>query len=219
MVQVLSSLPVTWMHHPDVYRASAHKPGQLVTASACGLRVPRTIITNSLERARMWAKGLHGPLIVKPVGAATIPIPGRAPTILPTRRFESSELDDSLELTAHMLQEWIPKAHEVRLTAVGKDLFPVAIHAGSTAAEIDWRADYDALTYESVEVPPDVAAGVFRFMEHYGLNYGAFDFAVTPEGQWVFFECNPAGQWQFVAQTTNMPIARAHAKLLQGVIE
>ncbi|WP_225447891.1 MvdC/MvdD family ATP grasp protein [Streptacidiphilus sp. P02-A3a] len=72
MVQVLSSLPVVWMHHPDVYRASAHKPGQLVTASASGLRVPRTMVTNSAEHARRWAKTIGGPLIVKPVTAASI---------------------------------------------------------------------------------------------------------------------------------------------------
>ena len=218
MVQVLSSLPAVWMHHPDVYRASAHKPGQLVTASASGLRVPRSIITNSSDHARSWAKGIGGQLIVKPVTAATIDIPGRPLTILPTRRFEASEIDDSLDLTAHYLQEWVPKVFEVRLTVVGQEMFAAAIHAGSEAAEVDWRSDYDALTYSEIPVPENVAAGVRLFMTHYHLNYGAFDFAVTPEGSWVFFECNPAGQWQFIAQSTGLRIAEAHADLLQGAV-
>ncbi|MEY9941528.1 ATP-grasp ribosomal peptide maturase [Streptacidiphilus sp. MAP5-3] len=218
MVQVLGSLPVVWMHHPDVYRAAAHKPGQLVAATACGLRVPRTLLTNSLSRASAWAEGINGPLIVKPVASASITIPGAPPTILPTRRLEPTELDESLELTAHLFQEWVPKAFEVRLTVVGDQMFSVAIHARSAEAEVDWRSDYDALEYEPVPVPDHVADGVCRFQAHYQLNYGAYDFAVTPAGEWVFFECNPAGQWQFIAAATKLPIAEAHASLLQGAI-
>lgn len=40
LTQILASLPVVWMHHPDTYRACAHKPGQLVAAASVGLRVP-----------------------------------------------------------------------------------------------------------------------------------------------------------------------------------
>ncbi|MEU1424261.1 ATP-grasp ribosomal peptide maturase [Kitasatospora sp. NPDC005751] len=216
MVQVLGSLPVAWMHHPDVYRASAHKPGQLTAATACGLRVPRTIITNNLRRARHWAESIAGDLIVKPVTSGAITLSGRS-MMLPTRRFDPTDLDGSLELTAHMLQEWVPKAFEVRLTVVGNRMFPVAIHAGSAAAQVDWRADYDALQYEPVPIPGEVAEAVRRFMSRYRLNYGSFDFAVTPSGGWVFFECNPAGQWQFIAAATGLPIAEAHAALLGGV--
>ncbi|MGW6919082.1 ATP-grasp ribosomal peptide maturase [Kitasatospora sp. NPDC054939] len=217
MVQVLGSLPTVWMHHPDVYRASAHKPGQLVTATASGLRVPRTLVTNSLPRAKRWAESIGGPLIVKPVTAGAITLDGRS-MMLPTRRFEASELDESIELTAHMLQEWVPKRFEVRLTVVGDEMFPVAIHARSAASLVDWRSDYDALEYESVEIPDVVADSVRRFMATYQLNYGALDFAVTPGGEWVFFECNPAGQWQFISASTGLPIAEAHASLLQGAV-
>jgi glutathione synthase/RimK-type ligase-like ATP-grasp enzyme len=135
---------------------------------------------------------------------------------LPTRRIDASELDESLELTAHYLQEWIPKDFDARLTVVGDTMFPVAIHADSESGSVDWRSDYDALRYEPIPIPGEVADAVRRFMAHYGLNYGAFDFSVTPEGRWVFLECNPAGQWQFIAASTKLPIAEAHASLLQG---
>ena len=110
------------------------------------------------------------------------------------------------------------KEFEVRLTVVGDEMFPVAIRSRSEAGKADWRSDYDALEYEPVDLPAEVARRVRRFMNIYGLNYGAFDFAVRPDGEWVFYECNPAGQWQFVAQATGLPIAEAHASLLQGAI-
>lgn len=136
--------------------------------------------------------------------------------MLPTRRVEARELDESVELTTHYFQEWIPKAFDVRLTVVGNEMFPVAIQANSEAARVDWRSDYDALRYEPVPIPKEVADAVRRLMTRYHLNYGAMDFAVTPEGRWVFLECNPAGQWQFIAAATGLPIAEAHASLLQG---
>ena len=40
------------------------------------------------------------------------------------------------------------KQYEVRLTVIGEQMFPVAIHAGSDAARLDWRTDYASLTYE-----------------------------------------------------------------------
>ncbi|WP_438487760.1 hypothetical protein [Streptomyces sp. S186] len=218
MVQVLSSLPVTWLHHPDVYRASAHKPGQLAAATRAGLRVPRSLVTNSLACAQNWGARVGGDLVCKPIASASLDVFDGEPMMLPTRRVALADLDDSLELTAHYLQEWIPKAYEVRLTVVGNRLFPVAIHAGSDAARVDWRTDYDSLEYEPVSIPDDVAQGVRRFLTGYGLNYGALDFAVTPHGEWVFFECNPAGQWQFIAAATKLPIAEAHAELLEGVM-
>jgi hypothetical protein len=65
-------------------------------------------------------------------------------------------------------------------------MFPVAIHAGSEAAKLDWRTDYASLTYDSVDLPVDVEKGVRLLMDELGLFFGALDFAVTPEGRWVF---------------------------------
>jgi ATP-grasp ribosomal peptide maturase len=218
MMQILTALPVTWMHHPDVYRASAHKPKQLTVAATAGLCVPRSFVGNSLAAAQEWAKSIGGSLASKPIAGAALALPDSPPMMVPTRRIEASALDESLELTAHYLQEWVDKAFEVRLTVVGESMFPVAIRASSEAAKADWRSDYDALEYEPVEIPERVARGVRQFMSSYQLNYGAFDFAVRPDGEWTFYECNPAGQWQFVAQATGLPIAEAHASLLQGAI-
>jgi len=38
--------------------------------------------------------------------------------------------------------------------------------------------------------------------------------AVTPTGDYIFFEINPSGQWYFAQLRTEMPIAEAIAELL-----
>lgn len=62
----------------------------------------------------------------------------------------------------------------------------------------------------------DIAVAVRRFMASYGIVFGSFDFAVTPDDDWVFFENNPAGTWSWVENRTGLPIAAAHADYLQG---
>lgn len=79
-------------------------------------------------------------------------------------------------------------------------MFAVAITAHSEAARIDWRSDYDALTYRRVDSPAEIASSVQRYLTASGLRDGAFDFIVTPRGQWVFLECNAAGQWRLAGR-------------------
>ena len=57
--------------------------------------------------------------------------------------------------------------------------------------------------------------GVRLLMDELGLFFGALDFAVTPEGRWVFFEVNPNGQWHWLAVKADVPMVEAMADALQ----
>ena len=92
--------------------------------------------------------------------------------------------------------------------------FAVAIHAGSDRAYVDWRSDYDALRYESIDTPCDVRYSIKTLLELLGLPFGAFDFTVTSDGEWVFLELNPNGQWGWIEDHTDLPITTAMADLL-----
>lgn len=214
LLGVLYALPATWVNRPEVDGIASHKPGQLPTAVACGLRVPRSIISNDLAAVRRFVASIDGPLICKPVMGGQLQHADGRRNGVPTHLIEPDDLDESIELTAHYLQEWIPKRYEVRLIAVGSRLFAASIHACTQAARVDWRTDYDALSYGIVDVPDRVRSGVLAWMKRFGLNFGAFDFAVTPEGEWVMFECNPAGQWAWVQDRTGLPICAAIVDLL-----
>lgn len=53
-----------------------------------------------------------------------------------------------------------------------------------------------------------------NFFERMHLNFGCFDLIVTPDGEYVFLECNPNGQWLWVELATGLPIAEAIADFL-----
>ena len=217
---VLASLPVTWINHPSALADCEYKPRQLSLARTVGLRVPATIITNVPEEVRRFA-AQHGDIIVKSLAEPIIAEAGTQKAIW-TRRVAAAELSDltGLELTTHLFQEWIPKAYEIRLTVIGKRHFAVAIHAHSTATRIDWRTDYDALTYEVIDCPTEIAELARDFLSVTGLTYGAFDFIVTADTEdHIFLECNAAGQWGWLAEECGLPIAQAIADELTGDIQ
>jgi ATP-grasp ribosomal peptide maturase len=210
---VLSSLPVLWVNHPARLADAAYKPVQLVTASLCGLTVPETAVTNSADAVRAFAS--TGKTVTKCFGSNTIMEEG-VRKIGFTRIVDDSELADlrGVGATTHLFQRWVPKAFEVRMVVIGDQITSVAIRAGSAAAYVDWRADYEALSYELIEPPALVAEGVRRLMKSMDLVYGALDFVIQPDGVWTFLEINAGGQYGWLEDTTGAPLTDQLADLL-----
>lgn len=128
----------------------------------------------------------------------------------------SDECDNpNIARTMHLFQEWVPKDYEVRLTVVDGQFFAARIDGKSDAAHVDWRTDYDNLSYQAVETPNFVRWRVSALLDKLGLRFGALDFVVAPDGEW-FLECNPNGQWAWIEDETEMPIASALAEALEG---
>ncbi len=53
-------------------------------------------------------------------------------------------------------------------------------------------------------------------MRSLGLAFGALDFIRTPEGEWVFLEVNPNGQWLWLDDMLSLGITDAIASWLAG---
>ncbi|MGH3687483.1 MAG: ATP-grasp ribosomal peptide maturase [Pseudonocardiaceae bacterium] len=214
---VLMSLPTLHVNHPSREADACYKPFQLATAAHCGLTVPDTVVTNDPTAVRRLVDRTEGRIAVKMMGSNIIVEHG-GPKISYTHPLDAHDLTDlsGVEVTAHLFQEWIgDKAYEVRVTAVGDVLFAAAIHAASDAARIDWRSDFNALTYTQVDLPPQVNAGIRRYLAAMGLRYGAFDFVVTSNDDYIFLECNPGGQYGWIEANTTLPITDALADLLE----
>lgn len=211
---VLASLPARWVSHPSALADAAYKPRQITLLRRAGLAVPPTLITNKKSAVLEFAAA-YGDLVVKPLAEAIV-WEGGGESVAYTRRLTAADLADlsGVDATAHLFQQWQEKPHgEARVIAVGDQLFAVAIHAGSDAGYIDWRCDYDALTYEVIEVPDRVRAGIFRYLELAGLASSVFDFVIRPDG-WTAYEANGAGTWGWLAEECRLPIAAAFADTL-----
>ncbi len=210
---VLSSLPALWANHPGRLAAAAYKPMQLVIASRCGLTVPDTVITNEAHTVREFASG--GKTVTKLFGSNTILEEG-VRKISFTRLLDDADLADlrGIETTTHLVQRWVPKLHEVRMVVIGENITAAAIRAGSPEGYVDFRSDYETLSYELIEPPAEVCDGVRRLMTAMGLVYGALDFVVGPDGTFSFLEINAGGQFGFIEDKTGAPLTAQFADLL-----
>ena len=124
----------------------------------------------------------------------------------------------SMDQTVSYIQEYIPKVFELRVTVVAKKVFACKIesqHLADNEGKIDWRQGYDhGLRYEPYDLPDDISEKCIKFLDRMKLNFGAFDFIVTPSGEYVFLECNPNGQWLWIEMETGLKISEAIADAL-----
>ncbi|MGH3800426.1 MAG: ATP-grasp ribosomal peptide maturase [Pseudonocardiaceae bacterium] len=212
---VLSALDCLYVNHPHTATRAEYKPLQQTVAAQAGLTMPATLISNDHAAAVAFAEAVTGPVVCKTLSSLVLGDEAGAPLITYTTRVRVDDIDpDAFAATAHCLQSWVDKSWEARVTMVGRRPYGVAIYADSAAARVDWRADYGALRYSPIEPPAEVAAGMGRYLDLFGLSFGAFDFGITGDGQWLAYECNPSAQWLWLEHQTSIGISAALAELL-----
>ena len=207
----ISGYQTRWMSHPaDVWRAEL-KPYQLQLAQEIGLRVPKTLITNDPSLIR---KAFHtfGPMIVKPSRSGYAVVDGQARSIYTSRLLaEHLEYVDEARLSPSIYQELIPKRYDIRATVVGTDVFAAAIHSQTDpAALVDWRhTENPDLPHTPIQLPAKVRESVLALMTKLGLSFGAVDLVETPDGEFIFLEVNPNGQWLWIDDQLQLGITNA----------
>jgi len=199
-----------WMNPPAKDEVAGRKALQLKIAAGLGLRIPRTLITTDSGAARSFiAEHGLGRTIYKTFSCTH-------QIWRETRLVGQGEIDklDHLRLAPVIFQEYIEAAADLRVTVVGRKIFPAAIYARDTDYPVDFRMSLGQARTEAVELPPLVAEKILALMDRLGLVYGAIDLRRTPEGEYVFLEINTAGEFLFIEQRTGQPIARAVADWL-----
>ena len=204
-----SCLPAYWINDPDRDEAASRKMWQLHAAARLGLRVPRTCMTNDPARAQEFVASEGGRAIFKSFSAT----PQTWRETRPVRAVDL-ELMETVRFAPVIFQELVPGGRDVRVTVVGDQLFAAEIRAGESAYEFDFRIDTAHAPISAHHLPDPVRDGLLRLMRHFGLRYGAIDLRIAPDGDYVFLEVNPAGQWLFVEYATGHPISAALAELL-----
>ncbi|KQX59685.1 hypothetical protein ASE09_04110 [Streptomyces sp. Root66D1] len=207
---VLASLPgCLYVNHPHRIGDAEFKPSGLAAAVRCGFRVPATLVTSDPAAARAFARS-HGPVLYKPLSTPPFRI-GRVSCTVEVGEVTEDQIDERVAGTAHLFQRRVDKAADVRVTVIGREVFSVRIESGL----LDWRTDYERLVYTVVEAPSGIVDALHRYLDHFGLVFGAFDFAVDRAGAWWFLECNPSGQWAWLEPETGLPMVAAMADLLE----
>jgi ATP-grasp ribosomal peptide maturase len=194
-----------WMNHPRDAERARLKPWQLRTAHLSGFAVPPTVFTTSPRLARQFAEE-HREVVVK---SASGPPPGDPALALPTTLIGPDTDFAAVAAGPTLLQRYIRKRADIRLTSVGTRLFGARKKAGP--GQVDGRYGDTEHGWEPVPVPDRIGTSVRAYIALAALAYAAFDFAEDEDGVWWFLECNQGGQFGFVELETGQPISRAVA--------
>ena len=68
------------------------------------------------------------------------------------------------------------------------------------------------------ELPDEIQLKLLKLHAALGLTFGAYDLIVTPNREYVFLEVNPAGQWLWLEDVTNLQISKSLANILTGTV-
>lgn len=195
---------VSWLTPPSAIEHSELKLVQLETARRLGIQIPATLVTNSAEAAVRFA--LDRPeVIVKAVryGAVSSERPLMAWTSLRSAQ-ELEELDGP----PVMLQERIEATSHLRVTTVLQETFVSEVQTDL----LDWRAElsnHESFRRVDLGRLPEVLRGAQLLASSLSLGFSAQDWILTPEGQAIFLEANPNGQWLFLEQAHDGAIGQA----------
>jgi glutathione synthase/RimK-type ligase-like ATP-grasp enzyme len=214
-----NSVGCRWVPAPvAVFRRAEMKVSQLQTAAALGFEIPPTLITNSPADFLDFYRE-HGGRIISKLTSAVFEnqvfagVLHRYTEIVSTRDVAYAE---RLQYGPMILQAYVPKRLELRITVVGRRVFAAEIHSQLTNhTRHDWRRyDLTQTPHRPHALPAAIEERCISLTERLGLCYGAIDMILTPEGRYVFVEINPNGQYLWIEQLTGLPISEAICDLL-----
>ena len=221
-----NALPCPWLPgRPAAIRRAELKASQLRLAAELGMELPPTLVTNSRAEFLDFYCRHNGNVVSKLAGPAFDRTVGASAFICRYSEVVSKRdvgYAASLQYCPMILQAYVPKRLELRITVVGQDVFAAEIHSQHTHhTRHDWRRyDLCRTPHFPHALPQEVQQRCVRLVERLELCYGAIDMILTPDGRYVFLEINPSGQYLWIEQETGLPISAAICDLLmagQGV--
>src|ERR1051326_3233058 len=159
LMYLLENLPVRVVNKYTASRLINNKSVQLLLAHACGMNVPKTLMTNSPQAVReyfrddaqrmiykgfsmhIWEKEQGGPMMVTETFELTA-------EMLPS--------DEVLTYAPAIYQEMVVKKFDVRMVLLGEAVYSYALHSPKGA--LDWRkeATHGLVKVEPIATPPEV---------------------------------------------------------------
>ncbi len=193
-----------WINHPADNALASHKVEQLSRAEIHGLKVPDTLVTLSAQKLRQFYKAHCGKLVCKPLASGAIDDAAGHHVIYSSAVRETDlEHAELLSQCPTLFQECINKQLDVRITYVDGSLVAVGLLAKTEAGQqrLDVRRNNMAdVVHGRVDIPVCVYDNLLKYVASYDLRFAAIDMAVDFEGNWIFFEVNPNGQWAWLDQ-------------------
>lgn len=204
-----------WLNNVRDIRNSENKIYQLLIAQKIGLAIPNSIITNNKERALAFYE-TQNDCIIKPIKSGLVMANEKEEGVIFTNKIKLDVNNaERIEASPIYLQQHIEKKGDIRITIVGKEIFPAFIHSQDfDASKTDWRRANHPLGHSHINIPDSIKDLCLRLTKELNLNFAAIDFILDTQENFIFLEINPNGQWAWIEKRLNYNISESIANLL-----
>lgn len=184
-------------------------------AAEAGLKIPNTIVTNN-KRDLLKFVEKNKSYITKSLN--------RIPYLEFGKKVYygsgTNELDISLissDFALSLIQEYVEKEVEIRIFFIDDNFYSMAIFSQSDElTRLDFRNYNNEKPNRNIPflLPKKILHKLKLFLEKIDCNTGSIDLILTPDGEYVFLEINPMGQYDWLSENCNFYIDKKIAEIL-----
>ena len=189
------------VNKPQANFSANNKVDQLLYASKYGdnIKVPETILTNNPEELRLFYRSLSK-VSFKLLKAPIIKTENDDEYLTCYNNIVTDQHVENAGLIINnpsLFQEYVEKDYELRITALENKVVGIKIDSqNSDLSKVDFRRyDFENVEYQQIDLPENVTRFCYDILKHYNLSFGELDFIKNKNGDYVFLELNPNGQW------------------------
>ena len=200
-----------------IANAHVNKFIMLQKAEEVGFKIPDTLVTNRSDEVQKWFR--EEKLIVKSIDRTFIVRDNGYSYGHHTQALKKSDLSGIENMGYATFQTRLSKLFELRVFHIWGQNYAMAIFS---QLDEQTTVDFRNYNYEKpnrcapFNLPKTVDDQINSFMKSVDLNCGSLDIVVTAEGQYVFLEVNPLGQWDVLTADCNYPLYDIVAKKLKS---
>lgn len=208
---------VFWINNVYRIREAENKLYQLQLAQMVGFEIPLSVISNNSSTLQGIMEKCNDDCIIKPVRTGNLGFENNSKVIF-TSKLERKDVEQNERVTSFpvFVQENIHKKCDIRCTVVGEEVFACKIDSQMyVESKIDWRKSSKTLPHTKTLLPEDINNKAVEITRRLGLSYAAIDLVENTNGDYIFLECNPNGQWAWIENRVGYKISKSLVDLLQ----
>lgn len=193
-----------WISDPLASHFAINKLVQIRVAQQVGFRTPQTLASQNPQHIQQFCAMLDNRVVVKVVKGTH-----KAPVLTTMVNEAMLKAEESMRLCPAIYQEFIPGTHHVRACCFGDAVYAALIES----KDLDWRANLD-VPVSILDLSEDVKVRLRRVLKVLGIKMGIFDLKLDEEGEPIWLEVNPQGQFLFLEGLCGLKLRAAFSKFL-----
>ncbi len=196
---------IKWVN-PYFALSTPNRMYQKMKAKQIGLSIPNSILSDDLKNIIRFSDST-GDLIIKKISQGNEKNSG--PYFFMTSLIDKSILRKINKINSPvLLQEKVKRLYDIRATIINDIIFCGAIYPKDKSThDVDSRKWlHEGSRYAHYDMPEHEKEKIINLNKSLGYRYSAMDFIRSKDGNLVFLESNPGGQWRFLEHHIQAPI-------------